>query len=318
MKRAVVTSMVLVLLAGILVGQNQLENPGFEEWEVILAGGGDTIREPVDWSSLKTSDNPQLSTLAPVVCVRSSNAHSGNYSVMLTNIMSFIVVNGMATNGRVHPNMDPSQAYTYTDIEDELWNSPFTALPDSIAGWYKYDPAGSDSLQVKVILHRGFGKQPDPEYMDNQIAVAQYKSSRNTDGEWVRFSAPFTYFDDNDPEYVLVILNSGNGFEPIAGSIAHFDDLEMIYNSPPNAVTKPNSGTSGFIFVIDNRYLVFRNMQQSGYTTAEIRDMSGRLVWTGKMEPDRIDISRAGLKKGIYVVTLAGKREVYTQKILLY
>jgi len=47
----------------------------------------------------------------------------------------------------------------------------------------------------------------------------------------VRFSPPFTYIHETIPEYVLVILNSGNGFEPVAGSVLLVDDLEMIFTS---------------------------------------------------------------------------------------
>jgi hypothetical protein len=59
-------------------------------------------------------------------------------------------------------------------------------------------------------------------------------------------------------------------------------------------------------------------MKQTSFTKAEIRDLTGKLVWAGKLTPDRIDISSANLKKGIYLVTLSGNRDVYSQKILLH
>jgi hypothetical protein len=317
MKRILVTFLAVVILAGISAAQSQLENPGFEAWDDVLIGGGDTIREPVDWSSLKTSDNPQMSTLAPVVCERSSEAHNGHYSIKLTNVVSFFVVNGAATNGRVHPNITTSLAYMFTDTLNSAWNTPFTARPDSIVGWYKYAPQGDDSLQVKVTLHRGFGKVPDTEYTDHWIGMALYKSPLNTGNNWVRFSAPFTYFDDNTPEYVLVILNSGNGFLPVAGSIVNFDDLQMIYNSPQNAL-KDQETSLGYIYAVDNRYLVIAGMKQVRFPSAELRDMAGRLVWAGSINSDRIDLSSANLKKGIYLITLIGESDVYTQKIMLH
>jgi hypothetical protein len=317
MKKILVTFLAILLLTGISSAQSQLENPGFEAWDDVLIGGGDTIREPVDWSSLKTSDDSQMSSFAPVVCKRSRDAHSGNYSIQLNNVMSFFVVNGAATNGRVHPNITTSLAYMYTDTEHSEWNTPFTAKPDSIVGWYKYAPQGDDSLQVKVALHRGFGKQPDADYTDNWIGMALYKSPVNTGSQWHRFSTPFVYFDDDAPEYILVILNSGNGFQPVAGSTAYFDDLELIYNSPQNSFNDQEV-FSGYIYAPDNRYLVIEGMKQPIFPAAEIRDLTGRLVWTGKVHTNRIDISSAGLKKGIYLVTLIGKSDVYTQKIMLH
>jgi hypothetical protein len=227
------------------------------------------------------------------------------------------VANGMVTNGRVHPNIITSESYTYTDTLDGQWNTPFTAKPDSVTGWFKYAPQSDDTFQVKVILHQGFGKQPDAAYEDHWIGVAEYKSPLNTGNNWYRFSAPFHYFDDDAPEYALVILNSGNGFFPAAGSIAYFDDLEMIYNSPQNSVDN-TLAPSGYIYTVENRYLVMTGFRMNRYHTVTITDLTGKQVWTGKLNSDRIDFSPARLSKGIYLVTLTGKADVFTQKIMLH
>ena len=183
MKRIYTLVMFVVLISAVASAQTQLENAGFELWEDILVSDPDTIREPVDWSSLKTSDNPALSTLAPVVCFRSNDAHSGNYSLKLENIQSFIVANGVATNGRMHPNITTTDSYSFTDTEDSKWNTPLTGRPDSIVGWLNYAPKTGDIMQVKVVLHQGFGKQPDPDSADNWIATAEYRSNLHTGGE---------------------------------------------------------------------------------------------------------------------------------------
>lgn len=318
MKKIYTTSLIVLLLAGMATAQSQLENSGFEQWEDIGVSGQDTIREPVEWSSLKTSDEPVLSGFAPVVCKRSSDAHSGEYSVELTNteVLS-IVANGVATNGRIHPNFNKELSYTYTDTADIQWNTPLTARPDSIAGWFKYIPQGVDSLQVKVILHQGFGSQPQEDHTNNWIGVAEYKSPLSTGEEWIRFSAPFTYFSDNNPEYVLVVLNSGNAWTPVNGSIALFDDLELIYNSPQTSLDRLKN-PAGFIFAVDDRYLVIRGMEHDSFETIKIHDLTGKLVWTSSVTADQIDISSANLRKGIYLVNLAGKSNVFSQKIMLH
>ena len=110
MKRIQTLLLFVVFLSAMASAQTQLENPGFELWEDILVSDPDTIREPIDWSSLKTSDDPTLSSLAPVVLTRSQDAHTGDYSLELTNVKSFIVANGLATNGRVHPNINTDPA----------------------------------------------------------------------------------------------------------------------------------------------------------------------------------------------------------------
>ena len=317
MKKFQATSLIVLLLTGMATAQSQLENSGFEQWEDILAAEGDTIREPVNWSSLKSSDDPMLIAWAPDVCKRSSDAHSGNYSIELTNINAIIVANGIATNGRIHPHLTTSLAYIFTDTVDNQWNTPLTARPDSMVGWFKYTPQGDDTLQVKVVLHQGFGKQPDAEYTDNWIGVAEYTSPLNTGSEWIRFSAPFTYFSDNNPQYVLVVLNSGNEYTPVAGSIALFDDLEMIYNSPQTSLDNMKQ-PEGSIFAVDNRYIVIRDMEYASFQTIKIHDLTGKLVWTGSVTTSQVDISSANLKKGIYLVNLVGKSQVFSQKIMLH
>jgi hypothetical protein len=252
--------------------------------------------------------------MAPNVCFRSSIAHSGQYSIKLENKLTLIVANGTATNGRIHPNLITSLAYMYTDTIDGHWNTPFTARPDSLTGWFLYTPQGGDSLEVYAILHRGFGKQPDET--SNWIARAYFRSSANTGDKWMRFSTPFIYYSDQTPEYVLAILNSGNGYNPVAGSIAYFDDLEMIYNSG-NGFKENSSAFSEVVYALGNQYLVIRSNHPTRYTLARITDITGRLVWNGPITSDRIDIARVDLKKGIYIVSLTGRNLIFTQKIVI-
>ncbi len=295
-----------------LYSQSQLENPGFEEWEEVLTG----IFEPKEWSSLKTSDNTSLSSMAPVVCEKSTDAHSGNYSVKLKNVSSLVVANGTVTNGRVHPNLITSLAYMYTDTSDSQWSTPLSYRPDSITGWFKYDPKTGDSLEVKAVLHCGFGKQPDDNYLNNWIAMAHYKSNLKTGNQWARFSAPFIYYSENTPQYILVILNSGNGYYPVAGSIAYFDDIELIYNNPL-ALKKQITGFFDYIYTIGNQYVVIQSQQPEQYKNLKINDITGRIVWNCRVTSDHIDISGSNLKKGIYLVSLSGNDVILTQKIVI-
>jgi len=316
MKRIQSLLLSAALLCGVVSAQTQLENAGFELWEDILVSDPDTIREPLEWSSLKTSDNASLSTLAPVVCFRSNDAHSGNYSLKLENIQSFIVANGVATNGRMHPSITTTDAYSFTDIEDSKWNTPLTGSPDSIVGWLNYAPQTGDIMQVKVVLHQGFGKQPDSDSAENWIAVAEYRSNVHTGGEWIRFSRPFTYYSEAVPEYILVILNSGNGYQPVAGSVLLLDDLELIYNSPQSNQDKL-AQDKAYIYIAENRQLVLKGMDPAHFQNIDIFDISGRRLWTTKLASDQVNIEAANLGKGLYLVKLSGKGIIFTQKVLL-
>ena len=316
MKRIQTLLLFAVLLSAMATAQDQLENVSFEQWEDILTSDVDTIREPLEWSSLKTSDYPALSTLAPVVCTRSTDAHSGDYSVELTNIQSFIVANGVVTNGRMHPDINTALAYIYTDTEDSQWNTPFTGKPDSITGWINYFPKGNDTLQIKVILHAGYAQQPDPEYTENWVAEAEFNTPLDTKGEWVRFSTPFIYFKETIPEYVLVILNSGNGYSPIANSRLLVDDLEMIYNLP-QSTEKRMDQAEGYLYAVGKDQLFMKGMDPSLFQTIDIFDISGKLLWSARLTSDQVDITPAHLGNGLYLVKLKGKNTLFTQKVML-
>jgi hypothetical protein len=295
------------------VAQDQLDNAGFEEWEDLPNA---EASEPLHWSSLKDSDDPTLAGFAPVVCFRTEDAYSGQYAVELRNIQSLIVANGVVTNGRIHPDLVAAKAYTYTDPENELYHQAFTSRPDSIVGWYKYAPVGEDTIQVKVSLHKGFGKQPDPDSLQNWIGVGDFRSTRNTDDKWVRFSAPFRYMSDEAPEFALVVITSGGKMAPTAGSIAKFDDLEMIYNQ--NSMELIQEDPSPFISVTGSRTLWLQHMPLYHYRQLDVYDITGKRVCSALLDSDRLDLAQAGLNRGIYVIHVQGPERFYNQKIMLH
>lgn len=216
------------LALSIANGQQQLENPGFENWDDAT---GPYI-EPSQWSSIKTSDASSLNPSAPQVVDRSTDAHSGTYSLYLENKTAFtIVANGIVTNGQVHADINPNNGYVFTNTSDAKWNTAFTDKPDSIVGWYKYTPSSTDHGKVDVILHTSTSFNfPGDEDGPKQVARARFDLPNSTISSWKRFSKPFHYFNSSTPEYILVVLTSGDSTLAKNGSKAWFDDIELIYN----------------------------------------------------------------------------------------
>lgn len=220
----------LLFLATIALNAQIIENPGFEEWENL--GNGNP--EPVNWSSTQSADPPGLAALAPQVLFKDSiNPHSGNYSLRLKNVfvaIANIVSNGIATNGRVYADFNPALASVRTDASDPKWNTPFNARPDSIVGYYKYAPQGADITVIQVLLHTGTtGILPDANNT-GWVAKAEFESPNENISEWTRFTAPFNYFNDDNPEYMLFNISAGNGTNAVANSQGWYDDLELVYN----------------------------------------------------------------------------------------
>lgn len=310
MKRSLLFTSVLLGISTAFYGQ-QLENPGFENWE----DAGTVIQEPVDWSSIKTSDAGDIiNGAAPVVWDTGLVAHSGNFSVKLINKSAFgVIATGLVTNGRVHADFNPANGYIYTDTLDSRWNTPFHWRPDSIAGWFKYYPKGNDFGVVKVLLHVHDAKIPGPQ--DNWVGYAEYQTPNAVVNTWTRFSVPFTYYDEREPQWLLIMVYSGKGIDAIDSSYAYFDDLEIIYK---------NAGVDDFATQSSHMYAHNRNISltfdsQEYYMNQpfELIDLTGRTVYSEKLTSAYITNLPVNIPEGIYVGVLKGKKGIYIQKLLI-
>jgi len=292
----------------------QIQNPGFENWENV----GTVADEPVDWSSMKTSDDASVNTLAPLVWSQSNTAHSGSYSVQLINKEVFfgIVANGIITNGRVHADIaNTANSFIYTDPADEQWHTVLTARPEKFALWAKYTPQGTDTAQIKVLLHKGAGSlPPKPENQANWIGYAQV-NIYGTVSTWTRFEVPFTYFSQENPEYILIVASSGASSTPVAGSIALLDDLELVYNS--NGIRKITADknliyTSGNTIFLDKIPEAIRRNAR-----IEILSLNGSKVYSAPVNSLLVEVDKNKYARGLYVVHVYGPGINYTQNIYL-
>lgn len=208
--------------------QPQLENASFEAWDNV----GQATQEPQQWSSLKTSDGGAfLNSLVPQLCWRSTDARTGQYSVNLRTVNSAVgAANGLLTNGRVHAELNVANSYMYTVQDNEQWRTAMTSRPDSIVGWFKATPQNGDRANVGALLHVDDGRLPAFGTEGNYVAGASWKAPFGSVNEWTRFSAPFQYLNDWQPEWILLILTAGDSAGSQVGTQVWFEDLALIYN----------------------------------------------------------------------------------------
>nr|NQU91536.1 T9SS type A sorting domain-containing protein [Bacteroidota bacterium] len=311
MKKALLFGMVAIVITTILSGQ-QVQNPGFEDWE----DAGTVIDEPVNWSSIKTSDGGDwINDYAPVVWGQSNDAHTGNYSVELINVQTIVLATGTITNGRVHAEVVPSAGFVYTDPTDERWHTVLTGRPDSVAIWVKYAPQGMDTAQVQVLLHKGDGSlPPKPENQANMVGFAQINVT-GTVGTWTRYVIPFTYYNEDNPEYILIILTAGAGLQAIEGSKAWYDDMELIYG--PSGIGEI---TSREILIYASGSTVLLDKLPQNYlndATMEILNLNGSVIFSTPVTTNKVNINRDHLPQGLYLVRIWGRETSHTQKIYL-
>lgn len=312
MKKIFTLLFLLVFFFNALIAQQQIQNPGFEQWEDV----GLPLEEPVDWSSIKTSDNLQLNGFAPVVWGQSTDAHSGNYSIYLFNDYNTLIndwATGTITNGRIHSEINTEDAYSFTDTNDERWHSVLTDRPDSVVGWFKCNPGDGDFGTVKVLLHTGYAQLPGVE--TNHIAIAYYELPGEEISEWTRFSVPFVYTSSENPEYYLAMLTSGNGLDAIGASTVLFDDLKFIYN--PSDVDEL-SETKLEVTVV-NGFLHF-SIEENNKQKYELTlvDLNGRVVLNENIySGENSSINVSNLESGLYIATAVNKDKKLVKKVLI-
>ena len=290
---------------------NQFENPGFEEWEDV----GLPIEEPVDWSSIKTGDVENLNTAAPIVWGKSTDAHSGNYSLHVFNVYVTLIQQaavGTVSNGRYHQNLNHDLSWTYLDPADPRWSTPINASPDSVVGWFKCSPEPGDHGQVKVTLHKGYGQHPEGEF--GRIAVALFNLPGDTVSEWTRFSVPFTYESEEMPDQLLCVLMSGDGWNALGNGTALYDDLLLIYNSSDiSDFTADNFN----VYSSQGDIILSLNDNDNLKYTINIVDLSGRIVYNNEFLGGDTKHFNPGLTKGIYIISAIFKGKVLSKKIVL-
>jgi hypothetical protein len=307
----------LILICSVIAihtfGQQQPENGGFEYWEEI--GFGPDTLEPVNWSSLKTSDGGDLiNNVIPVVWERSTDANTGMYSVKLINMpILTLVAPGTLTNGRVHAAVPPTDAYVYTIEEDPQWNTPFTDTPDSLVVWAKYFPVLNDIAHTIAILHTDTAKIADSA-MTNWVAIANIDFTGLSD-DWTRFSAPFTYLNSNTPEYILFASYAGDAQASLIGSILYLDDFELIYNNV--GVERMEASSPVVTFSGDNIIVRWNSKNDNLLTMLEITDLNGRMVFSKNFNPKITSTFTVSLPDGIYICRISNSKMDVVRKLLI-
>jgi len=222
-----------------------LENASYETWTDV----GAATEEPVEWSSVKTSDGGALiNTFAPQLCWRSTDAHTGTYSVNLRTVTSAVgAATGLLTNGRVHAEFTIANSYVFSDLANAEWNTVCGSRPDSLIGWYKASPASGDRARVTALMHVAQGKLPVFDTYPNWVGTASWGANGDTVSTWARFSVPFNYLDARAPEHVLLAMSCGDSTISTIGTEAWFDDMGLMYNvyaTPDESIAFVNASTS--------------------------------------------------------------------------
>ncbi|MBP6090622.1 MAG: T9SS type A sorting domain-containing protein [Crocinitomicaceae bacterium] len=281
MKKQLLLSITSICIALNSISQSQIENSNFELWENV----GNPTEEPINWNGFKTASG-SLASFASQQLQRSTAIRpgaSGQYCARIwTKTILGASANGTISLGRV--NMASSTItsplnHTYSDVTNPAFSETISALPDSIVFWAKYTPvvAGTNQALMNAILHDNYNFiDPNDQGGMHQMAQAQlYYPSTN--GQWKRFSVPFSYVGPatNITNILLTFSTNKTPGQGSGNDEVLVDDVELIYN--PLGINEASLEKIAVYYAGD--YLKINSPQ--AIDTYTIYDINGKIISSG-------------------------------------
>lgn len=285
------TKLILILLSTCLtINSQNAPNPSFESWENFP-----NYSNPTSWS---TPNSTTASLGIFTVTKESAIKHSGNFSAKLQSRSIFgTPIPGLLTLGNFSVNMVTMEA-TITG------GTPFTQRPNALRGFFQYEPVSNDEAFVGVLLLKQSGSSWDT------IGSGQFTTS-NRIVTWTEFVANITYFSDDIPTHLNIIIVSSDINSPQANSVLYIDNLSFTYPTDINEHKTNNINA----YYIDEK-LIILNPNLEKIKQMNVYSIDGKLVNTKTIEAnsDKIIFSVSNLSKGVYIVNILFDNNFSTNK----
>jgi len=169
-------------------------------------------------------------------------------------------------------------------------------------------------LQAKFLLHKDSCRiSVTPDVEDKVVGFAQINLTGKHD-TWVRVAVPIDYKSDDNPDYFLAVLTAGAGHNAVAGSMALYDDVTLIYG--PQSVNNAKMNNLDVYYADGN--LIFKDIPKYLLNSeVSVSDISGRVVYKGIINGSIINLSGLSLHQGIYVVSANSAEGSYVKKLFI-
>jgi len=264
-------------IASLSVFSQALPNPGFDNWTNM--GSYD---DPDDWTTL----NSFTAQLGVITAVKATGAeiHSGASAIKLTTYTVGIQnANGLVTTGTIN---------IITQTVDG--GIPYTLRPDSITGWYKYNPQGGDFGFVDFTLLNASGT--------DTVGFAHFQTPNAVVATYTRFSAAINYHNANTPALSRCVVSSSAGVNAVPYSELIVDDLELIFN--PDGISEGAFAKNTFNFnSVSHKLQVYT--QEPGQVA--VADMTGKKLIDRAVEKGFSEFVLETLPAGLYLYMFSGK-----------
>lgn len=294
----------LVFISVSIFAQDSIPNADFEEW-----GGG----EPDGWN---TTNMEVLFTPFTTVVKETNNPQSGTSCARLETITHNIILVGPVTLPGVltlgELNVDPiGQTASISG------GAPFTGMPQSLNGHFKYQPSAGDSCLL------GFGLTKWNNGIRDTIGYS-YLAIGNTTNDWTAFTIPLDYLIWGAPDTLNIGLVSSNIADGLThtGSKLWVDNLSFTYGGVNiEGVSFPAELR---IYADGDRHcLVIKpDLRKTELVEMGVYDMTGRerLHQSSYLENTEIAMNIGELAPGAYVfrANIPGKKPFARKFTILY
>lgn len=274
--KKLVYSVILYVILACNQSMAQLPNPGFEQWDSSVVVNGTKIHDPSDWFS---SNAGLVDIGMEQTCVRTTDAHSGNYAIQLTSKKD-----------------DGDEQATYLTSGNTIGQGPsdptvakfrLAGRINGFEGYYKYMPNGVDSFRVFLAMYR------NGQYLGQSFIYISAPASSYTKFFW-----PVNYPGTITPPDSAKFIIEPSVVDGSEGSVLILDDLGVTYGFSSGVNEEdmaaqfelyPNPTTS--VLTITSNTVI-------GELSYKIIDAKGALVLKGEYNGVSIDV--ADLPQGLY------------------
>ena len=282
---------VSAIFFGNTFAQNAIPNPGFEAW----TNHGSYDDPSNGWGTIADISGGFVEN-----CFKESaaaNVHSGTYAVKLQTIN--VPLQGEAPGIVVTGTINQSTFGVDGGVA-------FNLRPDSVTGWYKYSPVGTDTASVDVRISYWSGTA--------RVLVAQARFEKTTAvASYTRFAVPFVYAQPNNPDTMVIVLMSSAGGATTANtnSTAYYDDLDLVYNG--TGVSEQSAISSVSVYPNPTSNAITFSTQLSKFTV-KVLDAAGRTILNEESDASNYRMNVSNLSSGIYFYELTASDAAQTQR----
>jgi hypothetical protein len=296
-------SCLLVFLSVSSFAQDSIPNADFELW-----GGG----EPDSWN---TTNMVVLITPFTTVVKETSNPQSGTSCAKLQTITQNVLFQqvtlpGVLTLGLL--NVDPiGQTASISG------GAPFTGMPQSLNGYFKYQPSAGDSCLL------GFGLTKWNNGIRDTIGFA-YHAVGDVTNDWTAFNIPLDYLIWEAPDTLNIGLISSNIADGLThtGSKLWVDNLSFTYGGVNiEGISFPAEFR---IYADGERHclIIQPDLQEIELVVMGVYDMTGResIHQSGYLQHTEVTMNIGELAPGAYVfrANIPGKKPFARKFSILY